>query len=101
MERNEILKKAQNENVDEREVQVKDKSITFSYIVMVLMAAVFTYIRAKQDLPMMDLCATVCGSVCAAMTFRFIKTKGKFYLAIAVITFVIMVIAIVRFAMGH
>ena len=101
MERNEILAKAQNENVDEREIQVKDKSVTFSYIVMVLMASVFTYIRAKQGLPMMDLCATVCGSVCAAMTYRFIRTKGKFYLILAVITFIVMVIAIVRFAMGH
>ena len=101
MERSEILTKAQAENEDERELQVKDKSITFSYIVMVLMAAVFTWIRAKQGLPMMDLCATVCGSVCAAMTYRYIKTKGKSYLLIAVITFIVMVIAIVRFAMGH
>ena len=77
MERSEILTKAQAENEDERELQVKDKSITFSYIVMVLMAAVFTWIRAKQGLPMMDLCAPVCGSVCAAMTYRFIKTKGR------------------------
>ena len=101
MERNEILSKAQAENQDEREVQVKDKSITYSYIVMVLMAAVFTWIRAKQGLPMMDLCATVCGSVCAAMTYRFIKTKGKTYLMLAVITFLVMVMAIIRFAAGH
>ena len=101
MERNEILSKAQAENQDEREVQVKDKSITYSYIVMILMAAVFTWIRAKQGLPMMDLCATVCGSVCAAMTYRFIKTKGKTYLMLAVITFLVMVMAIIRFAAGH
>ena len=101
MERNEILSKAQAENQDEREVQVKDKSITYSYIVMILMAAVFTWIRAKQGLPMMDLCATVCGSVCAAMTYRFIKTKGKTYLMLAVITFVVMVMAIIRFVAGH
>ena len=101
MERNEILTKAQAENKDERELQVKDKSITYSYIVMVLMAAVFTWIRAKQGLPMMDLCATVCGSVCAAMTYRFIKTKGKAYLMLAVITFLVMVMAIIRFAAGH
>lgn len=101
MQRDEILKKAQAENSDERELQVKDKSMTVSYVVMVLMAAVFTYIRARQGLPMMDLCATVCGSVCAAMTYRFIKTKQKTCLLIAVITFAVMVTAIVRFAMGH
>lgn len=32
MERNEILKKAQAERVDERELQVKDKSMMWSYI---------------------------------------------------------------------
>ena len=101
MERNEVLSRAQAENVDEREVQVKDKSMAYSYIVMVLMAAVFSGIRARQGLPMMDLCATVCGSVCAAMTYRFIKTREKTYLMLAVITFAVMVAAVIRFAMGH
>ena len=40
MEREEILKRAQAENRDERELQVKDKSMMCSYIVMVLMAIV-------------------------------------------------------------
>lgn len=101
MTREDILKKAQDEKKDEREQQVKDRSMMYSYIVMVILAAVFAGIRGKQGLPMMDLCATVCGSVCAAMTYRFIKTKGKEYLLIAVITFVVMVVAIIRFAMGH
>ena len=49
----------------------------WSYIVMVIMASVFSFIRSEQGLPMMDLCATVSGSVCAAMTYRFIKTRNK------------------------
>lgn len=101
MNKEEILTRAQVENEDEREVQVKDKSITFSYVVLVIMATVFTCIRAEQGLPMMDLCATVCGSVCAGMVYRFIMTKGKTYLLIATITFIVMIFAIVRFAMGH
>ena len=40
MERKEILKRAQDEKLDERELQVKDKSMTWSYIVMVIMAIV-------------------------------------------------------------
>lgn len=75
MERKEILKRAQDEKLDERELQVKDKSMMWSYIVMVIMASVFSFIRSEQGLPMMDLCATVSGSVCAAMTYRFIKTR--------------------------
>ena len=76
MERKEILKRAHDEKLDEIELQVKDKSMMWSYIVMVIMASVFSFIRSEQGLPMMDLCATVSGSVCAAMTYRFIKTRN-------------------------
>ena len=101
MEREEILKRAQGEKLDERELQVKDKSMMWSYIVMVIMASVFSFIRSEQGLPMMDLCATVCGSVCAAMTYRFVKTRNKEHLIIAVIMFPTTIMAIVRFCMGH
>ena len=53
MERKEILKRAQDEKLDERELQVKDKSMMWSYIVMVIMASVFSFIRSEQGLPMM------------------------------------------------
>mgnify|MGYP002171082171 CR=1 FL=1 len=82
MEKKEILKRAQDEKLDERELQVKDKSMMWSYIVMVIMASVFSFIRSEQGLPMMDLCATVSGSVCAAMTYRFIKTRNIEHLII-------------------
>ena len=101
MERKEILKRAQDEKLDERELQVKDKSMMWSYIVMVIMASVFSFIRSEQGLPMMDLCATVSGLVCAAMTYRFIKTRNIEHLIISVIMFAIMIMAIVRFCMGH
>jgi len=101
MEREEILKRAQGEKLDERELQVKDKSMMWSYIVMVIMASVFSFIRSEQGLPMMDLCATVCGSVCAAMTYRFIKTRNKEHLIITIIMFATMIMAIVRFCMGY
>ena len=103
MNKEEILSKSRKEykNNDEKELQVKDKSVTFSYIVMAIMAAVFTAIRAGQGLPMMDLCATVCGSVCAGMAYRFFKTKKTEYCILALITFIVMIVAIIRFAMGH
>ena len=50
---------------------------------------------------MMDLGGTVSGSVCAAMTDRFIKTRNIEHLIISVIMFAIMIMAIVRFCMGH
>ena len=57
MERKEMLKRAQDEKLDERELQVKDKSMMWSYITMVFMAAIFSFIRSEQGLPMMDLSA--------------------------------------------
>ncbi len=101
MDKNEILKMAQVENQDEMELQVKDKSMMWSYIVMVVMAAIFSFIRSEQGLPMMDLTATVSASVCAAMTYRFIKTRNKEHLFLALIMFVVAIVAIVRFVMGH
>lgn len=103
MNKEEILAKSrkENKNNDERELRVKDKSMTFSYIVMVIMAGAFTYIRAGNSLPIMDLCATVCGSVCAGMAYRFFRTKRTEYGIIALITFIVMTAAIILFVMGH
>ena len=50
MERKEILKRAQDEKLDERELQVKDKSMMWSYIVMVIMASVFSFFTHSGSL---------------------------------------------------
>lgn len=101
MDKDEILKKAQAEKKDEREMQIKDKSMMWSYIVMVLAAAVFSFIRSEQGLPMMDLSATVSASVFAGMTYRFVKTRSKETLIIAVIMLFVAVMATIRFFMGY
>lgn len=101
MDKNEILKQAQREGEDEREVQVRDKSLKWTYIAMVVVAAVFTFIRAEQGLPMMDLCATVSISVCVGQIYRYIKLKDKGCFIIGIITFVIAVVAVIRYFMGH
>lgn len=101
MKKDEILKKAQAEKMDEREMQIKDKSMTWSYIVMVLAAAVFSAIRSEQGLPMMDLSATVSASMFTGMTYRFVKTKNKENLIIAVVMFFVCIMATIRFFMGH
>lgn len=101
MNKDEILKKAQSEQNDEMELQVRDKSIKWTYVAMVAVAAMFTYIRSKQGLPMMDLCATVCFSVCVGQFYRFLKMKDNGCLLLSVITLVVAIIATVRFFMGH
>jgi hypothetical protein len=68
---------------------------------MILMATIFSIIRSEQGLPIMDLSATCMASVCASMTYRFIKTKDKSYLLVALISVNVAIIATVRFFMGH
>lgn len=101
MNREEVLKMAQNENSDEREVQIKDKSLRWTYITMVIVAAIFAFIREQNGLPMMDLCATVGASVCTGQIYRFIRTKKKEYLVVGIIMFIVVIFAVIRFCMGH
>ncbi len=103
MNKDEILAKSRRENqgYDEMERQIKDKSMTWTCIAMVIAATIFSFIRGEQGYPMMDLCATVSISVCAGQFYRFIKGKDKSSLFIACVMFVIFVFATIRFSMGH
>lgn len=101
MDKQEILQKAQQENKDERILQIRDRSLTWTYITMVIVAAIFAEIRAAAGEPFMDLCATICASVCVGQAYRFIKTKDTHYLILALITLAVGVFALVRFCMGH
>lgn len=101
MNKEEILKQAQNEKQDEMEIQVIEKSMKWSLIAMVIASAVFSFIRSEQGLPMMDLTATVCFAVFANHTYRFIKTKDKHYLFFAFIMICVVIMATIRFMMGH
>lgn len=101
MNREEILAKAKNENKDEMEIFVRDRSIKWTYIVMVAVAAVFAFIRETNGQPMMDLCVTVCASVTAGQWYRFAKTKEKYCLVMGLVTLAVGIFALVRYMMGH
>ena len=101
MNKEEILIKTQIEKEDEREIQVEDKSMMWSYIAMVIAAAIFSFIRSEQGQPMMDLTAMVCISVLVNQIYRFVKTKKKQYLFVGLIILSIAIIATVRFVMGY
>lgn len=101
MDKEEILRRSREEHYDEMEVQIKDKAIKWTYLVLVLSAAVFAFIRETYGQPIMDLCATVSLSVFTGQIYCFIKTKDRYNLILAVITFIIAVFATVRFFMGH
>ncbi|MCI8408907.1 MAG: hypothetical protein HFJ09_06505 [Lachnospiraceae bacterium] len=103
MNKEEILAKSrkENERCDEFQIQIRDKSMKWTYITLVVVAAIFAWIRAEQGLPMMDLCVTICSSVCVGQFYRFIKTKDKWCLIMAVITLLVGIFAVIRFLGGH
>lgn len=101
MEKEEILKRSRNEKNDEMEVQIRDKAMKWTYIALVLSAAVFAFIRETNGQPMMDLTATVSISVFAGRIYCFVKTKERFDFIIAAIMLVVAIFATVRFCMGH
>lgn len=100
MNKEEILKRAQNEQ-DEMVVQTHDKAMKYTYIALVISAAIFAFIRAQKDQPIMDLCATVCFSVFAGRIYCYMKTKDFTNLIMALITLLVALFATIRFFMGH
>lgn len=103
MDKEEILKKSRKENLngDEREHQVKDRSMMWAYIFMVVVSAAFRLFDITEDAPIMDFSAAIASSACAATTYRFIKTKTVMYLILAIVMLGLTVLSTVRFFMGH
>lgn len=101
MNKKEILAKAREEKIDEREVFISDKSMRWTFLVMALSAGVFTIARSIQDLPVADLCATVCLSVGAGHFYRFIKTKEKSYLAMTAAMMFFGILSTIEFFLGQ
>ena len=101
MDKEEILRRSRAENCDEMEIQTRDKAMKWTYITLVISAAFFAFIREMDNQPFMDLCATVSLSVFVGRIYCFARTKERYDLVMAVITFAIAVFATVRFFMGH
>ena len=101
MNKEDILAKAQQENNDEMEIRVRDQSMRWTYLAMVLTAAVFAFLRGERGEPMMDLCVTVCASVVAGQLYRFFKVRDKGCLVMGLIALAVGIFGLVRYCMGH
>lgn len=101
MKREEILAKAQKEGSDEMEIQIRDRSMRWTYLTMVLTAAVFAFLRQRRGEPMMDLCVTVCASVVVGQLYRFFKTRDTGCLVLGLVTLMAGILGLVRYCMGH
>ncbi|MBD5115514.1 MAG: hypothetical protein HDT46_10015 [Ruminococcaceae bacterium] len=100
MDKKEILAKARAEKSDERETFILDKSMHWTFLVMTLSAGIFTIVRSCQDLPIMDLCATVCLSVGTGFMYRFIKNRQKFNLITGILMIFFGIVSAVEFFIG-
>lgn len=100
MNKEDILKMAQTEKIDALELQVKDKSMMWSYLVMIVLAALFSFFNALHGFPITDLTATICASICANVFYRYLKTRKQQDLFLAIAMFIIALIATIHFFIG-
>jgi hypothetical protein len=103
MTKEEILEKSRNENKrgDEMEKKILGDAMKYSYLAMILAAAIFAFIRAEKGYPIMDLPAVCCVSMFTNFMFRYVKTKEKFNLIMSLVMLAAAVISAVFFFMGH
>lgn len=100
MNKEDILKMAQTEKIDDLELQVKDKSMMWSYLVMIVLAALFSFFKALHGFPITDLTATICASICTNAFYRYLKTRKQQDLFLAIAMFIIALIATIHFFIG-
>ena len=101
MNKEEILEKSRAEQKDKRDIVIRDQSIRWTFMTMVVLSAVFAYLRAAQGQTMMDLTVVVCGSVSVSFLYRYVKTKRKDLLVLGLVLLICAVVALVRFCTGH
>lgn len=101
MNREEVLEKIRLQKKDEREEFVRDKSVKWALITMAILSGIFAFVRAENNLPMMDLPVIVCGSASVAFMYRFTKTKVKSDLVCSIITVCVAIIALIRFCQRY
>ena len=101
MKKEEILEKGRSENKDERDEMIRDQSIKWTFMTMVVLSAIFAYLRAVQGQTMMDLTVIVCGSVSVSFLYRFFQTKRKDLLILGLVILLCAIVALVRFCTGY
>ena len=101
MNKEEVLQKGRAEHNDERDERVRDQSIRWTFMTMVVLSAIFAYLRAAQGQTMMDLTVVVCGSVSVSFLYRFFQTKRKDLLVLGLVILLCAIVALVRFFTGH
>lgn len=101
MKKEDILKMAQNEGSDEMEKSMKNRSILWGAVAMIICLIVFTIIRRQNGQYTFDLTATICAGVAAENFFQFGKLHNKKNLLAGIIMSVGAVLSVIWFITVH
>lgn len=95
-----LLGKSHSENKDEREEQVRYKSIKWAGTTMVLLSGVFAVIRGCKGENILDLLVVICGSVSVIHLYRYLKLKNKEYLVLGIMTLCTAIFCLIMYYIG-
>ena len=84
MKKEDILKKAQEEKVDEMEQYVNDKSMYLIFIAMFVCLTVFSFTRFADKMRIEDYVSTLDISISAGGFYRYSKTKKIQWLIVGI-----------------
>lgn len=101
MKKEDILKKAREEDSDEMETFVRDKSMSVVFIVMGICIAVFIWIRQDLNERYCDLPFTVALGASAGNFYRFAKLHNAKSLCIAIVTGICAVFYLILTVLGY
>lgn len=101
MNKNEILEKSRSESRDEREEQIKDKAIKWTFLVMVLTSAIFSVIRGLRGESVLDLPVIVCSSIAVFQLYRYFRIKKREFLILGITTLSAAAVCLIGFCMGR
>lgn len=101
MEKEDILKKAQEEGFDEMEKSVQDKSMWWVFIAMGVCLIVFSLIKLENDQHPTDLAATISIGACTGCFYRFSKLHNSKDLFAAITTGLCAVVCAILFVLHH
>jgi hypothetical protein len=101
MNKDEILEKSRLEDRDEREEQIRDKAIKWTFLMMVLTSAIFAVIRGLKGESVLDLPVIVCSSITVFQLYKYFRLKKKEFLTFGIITLSAAAICLIGFCMGR
>ncbi|MBG9986375.1 hypothetical protein HZY91_05640 [Facklamia sp. DSM 111018] len=97
MDKKDVLKMAQREKNDEREIFVNDKSSVWISRMLIAIAGFISAIRDSHNLPFFDILAMLCLSIGAGELYKYYIKRENKHLYLFFLLFVIGISATVIF----